>query len=227
MTHSKQNKTSPFAVRDCALAALAAGRKAQNLGELCEGIRGVDVSSIYHHFWGRLLHPVFDEPEFNNDFASWTSRSLRDKTLAERLSVLDPTYYASLEDLRGELVDLIETRMDDVDYPSFAGKDEQFHFVKTQIVVFDTGKKAGDPEELGNIVGELSSGSIFYHFIDARRRTPSNTDDFSEWLSGFGKNYERLIDALKAVDPFFFSLTRTRDVIKEIFNENLGALKRK
>lgn len=59
----------PFAVKDCALIALATGEHAQTLRELREKISTIDAGSISYQFWGGLLRPRFDDPEFQNDFA--------------------------------------------------------------------------------------------------------------------------------------------------------------
>jgi len=34
-------------------------------------------------------------------------------------------------------------------------------------------------EELGSRLATLSTGTTFYHFVDARRRNPGNVDDFT------------------------------------------------
>ena len=36
-------------------------------------------------------------------------------------------------------------------------------------------------------VPNMSVGSIFYHFIDARRRSPEMMDDFRTWLRSYGE----------------------------------------
>ena len=98
----------PFKIKDCALIAIATGKRAQNLRELRELLRGIDINSIYYHFWGGLLRPRFDNPEYHNDFAIWIANSLHNKTLAERLAVIDPVAYKSLDHLRMELIESID-----------------------------------------------------------------------------------------------------------------------
>jgi hypothetical protein len=39
------------------------------------------------------------------------------------------------------------------------------------------------PAELATAMLNLTTSSIFYHFIDARRRTSDGRDDFSDWLT--------------------------------------------
>lgn len=207
----------PFAVRDCALVVLATNVSAADLRELRDGLLLVEEASLYHHFWGRLLQPRFDEPEFNNDFASWVYRGLNDKVLAERLSAVDPANYESLSVLRDELVDLVEARLDERDPASWNQAQEPFHFTSSQMVVFDARQTAGTPGELAKLIPQLSLGSIFYHFIDARLRPPVQQDDFSAWLDRCGLELAELSAAIQAVDPYFSSLTRTQHVLREVF----------
>jgi hypothetical protein len=211
----------PFVVKDCALVAMATGRKAQTLKELRDLLREVEDVSIYHHFWGRLLQPQFDEPEYNNDFAAWAFHRLHHQELAERLSVVNPTEFPSMDAVREELIEIAETVLDESEWVAYARADRAFHFVKSQIVVFDTGVSLKTPEALGDVVPRMSSGNIFYHFIDARRRTPMGKDDFSAWLEGYGDRYLPLLDALGSIDPYFSSLEEIRSILGEIFSQQM------
>jgi len=219
-------KHEPFEIKDCALAAIATGKSAQNLKEIRNIIQMVDPGSIYHHFWGGLLRTGFDDPEYNNDFASWARHALHDKVLAERLGMIDPTEFPDLEELRRELVDIIEERLDASEVIPWCEPDEQFHFITSQIVVFNTNKVIKKPRELMNVIPAMSPGSIFYHFIDARRRTFGNIDDFRAWLYGFDKLYLDLIYLFSTIDPFFSPLTELRqqitDLITKYFGENVS-----
>ena len=163
----KNTEISPFSIKDCALIAIATSQKAQNLRELREHLRSIEAGSIYYHFWGGLLRPRFDDPEYHNDFAIWIAHSLHNKVLAERLAVIDPVTYESMEDLRNELIDMIEENLDETEFPTWAKRDDQFEFIRHQIVVFDTKISIKEPEEFPGIMPEISLGSIFYHFIDA------------------------------------------------------------
>jgi hypothetical protein len=222
MAKHATSKISPFALRDCALVVLATGISAQDLRELRDGLSSVEPNSIYHHFWGRLLQPQFDEPEYNNDFASWSFHALHDQILAERLSALDATDYSDIEGLRQELIEIIESRLDELPAPIWAQADQRFHFQRSQIVVLDTGLTVDKPEDLVLVVPGLSSGSIFYHFVDARQRTPEGTDDFSSWLKG-DPRYAALTDQLAEIDPYFSSLNFIRAKLAEILAEYFKA----
>lgn len=211
-----------FRIRDCSLMVLATGIRAQSLRELRDGLVQVHPGCIYHHIWGRLLQPRWDEPEYNNDFAAWAYHGLHDKVLAERLSLVDPVDYDDIEDVRLELVETVEDRLDESEVVPWSKADQQFHFLHSQLLVLKTGMEINDPRVLAQLVPELSLGSIFYHFIDARRRTDTRSDDFSAWLSGFGTEYEDLCLQLVHLDPYFSSLKQTRRRLSGIFNSYFG-----
>ncbi len=119
------------------------------------------------------------------------------------------------------ILEIIETRLDESDFLPWARATQQFEFVRSQIVTFDTELRAETPEALGTLVPQLATGSIFYHFIDARRRTPDRGDDFSEWLARFGAGYARLREALANVDPYYASLADLRKDISAAFTRGL------
>lgn len=194
---------------------LATGVRAQNLREFREGLLEVPGSSIEHHFWGRLLSPRFDEPEYSNDFASWAYRGLGEKALAERLSAIDPTEDDGEDALRQRLVEVVEQTLDVRDHVPWARPDNAFHFLHGKLVVFHTGSEITEPGQLAHALAHMSTGSIYYHFIDARRRTRDHCDDFCEWLDGWGADYEDLKLRLHALDPFFSSLKEIRRMLIE------------
>ncbi|MDH4134882.1 MAG: DUF5752 family protein [Gammaproteobacteria bacterium] len=219
---TEQQETSAFVVRDCALAAIATGLRAQNLRELRDRLSGIHLGCIYYHFWGGLLRPHFDDPEYNNDFASWARHALHDAPLAERLGVIDPADYPDLDALRQELIEITEERIEETEYQTWARPDQQFHFVRAQTVSFDTRQRLTRPTELVAAIPQLSLGSIFYHFIDARRREPAGMDDFRAWLAKFGDTYSALQARLADIDPYFINLAELRQRLARDFAEFLG-----
>ncbi len=211
-----------FYLKDCALIPMAVGARAQNLKELRDALLWVPAESIYHHFWERLLRPQFAEPEYNNDFASWAMHSLHEKDLAERLAIINPVDFPDLESLRREVAEVVEERLDAMEYIPWARADQQFHFLHSQIVIFDTGLVLRTPKDLPEAISQLSTGSIFYHFIDARRRTPDAVDDFSAWIGECGGGMEELRLDLASIDPYFSSLEYLRDLLCEVTSSFLN-----
>lgn len=208
---SSDVKFEPFLVKDCALLNTATGKRARNLKEMRDHLQNIPLGSIYNHFWGRLLRHRFDEPEYNNDFAEWIRYFLQDGILAERLAIINPVAFADLESLRQELIEVIEQRLDETELITWAEIDMQFHFVGSQIIVFDTRQTIEQPEQLAEAFSKISLGSLYYHFIDARRRSPEMIDDFRSWLTTCGDPYyDYLSSQLALVDPYFVSLQELR-----------------
>jgi hypothetical protein len=216
----EEPRIEAFAIKDCALIALATGRRAQNLRELRDQIRTVDETSLYYHFWGGRLRPRFDDPEYNNDFAAWARHGLHDWVLAERLAVVDPTETGGLEGLRQEVLELLEERLDQLEHVPWARHDQQFHFLTSQIAVLDTHARLAKPADLAAVVPRMTVGSVFYHVIDARRRHPVRVDDFSLWLAAWGERYDDLRRRLAEVDPFFSSLAELREELAVLFRDH-------
>ena len=214
---SRNANVEPFFVKDCALLTIATGKKARNLKEMTDHLLTIHQGSIYHHFWDLLLGHRFTEPEYNNDFAEWVHYALQDDILAERLSIINPAAFPDLESLRNELLEIMEQRLDEIETLPWAKLDMQFHFVRSQIIVFDTRQTIEAPEQLLEAVPKMSPGSIFYHFIDARRRSPETMDDFRSWLKSCGADCEDLFSQLAAVDPYFGSLVELRAQLTNLF----------
>ena len=214
--------SASFAVKDCDLLAIATGRKAQNLREFRDVLQTVHLGSIYHHFWGGRLRPQFDDPEFNNDFAAWAMHGLHDARLAEQLAMIDPTQFPDLEALRAEVLDVVEARLDQSEHVLWARADQEFPFIRSQVVVFDTKRVIRAPEELAEQVPHLSLGSVFYHFIEARRRREDRADDFRGWLAGLGEEHSGLCGLLAGVDYYFEPLSALRARLAALFRDHFG-----
>lgn len=213
----------PLLVKDCALITIATGIRAQNLRELRDRLETVHPSSIYYHFWGRLLAPSFEQPEFNNDFAAWARHGLHDYVLAERLAVVDPTEFPNLELLRQELIEIIEERLYESAMVPWAKTDQQFYFKRSKIIVFDTKQRIEEPKMLPQMLPALSLGSIFYHFIDARRRSPEGVDDFTAWLDSFGDEYDVLRNEIGSIDLYFSTMSEIRVRLAHLCTTHLSS----
>ena len=216
----------PFLLTDCALISIATGEMALNLRELKDRLgRMTDPAVTYFHFWGGLLRPHFVDPEYQNDFAAWAYHSLHERQLAERLAIINPSDFDAIDDLRLKVIDVIEERMDEQDFEPHVEGENPFFFMRFQIVIFDTRQRIQTPEELAQIIPTISLGSLFYHFIDSRRRTESRRNDFSEWMAGLGEQYAGLAAQIAAIDPYFKTLTELRDHLRMILQSNFQKAK--
>jgi hypothetical protein len=197
----------PFAIKDCALITRMAGvDSAINLRELRERLRHCPIECLFHHFCETVIRPTFDDPEFRNDFAVWAARDLRDRALAERLGIINPYLLSDLEELRGMVVDIIDDRLAELPYIPEVQLGEDFRFMRAVTVVFDTGMELTAPGDLVRMLPRMSLSSVYFHYVEARRRTPDRTDDFTSWLKQFGDEAEEMIDTLRSIDFYFLSL---------------------
>lgn len=214
-----------FVLKDCALIAIATNKHASTLKEFRDHIENLSLDSLYYHFWADLLLAHFEEREYINDFASWVRHSLHDSKLAEQLAVLDPTAFDDLDSLRQQLLERIDDRLEESEFLQWSRTTQRFEFIRSQIVVFDTHTQFTEPRAMSELIPNMSISSIFYHFIDARRRTPNKVDDFRQWLVFFGDRYQPLIDRLRAIDPYFSSLTEIRQQLASNFQYFFAGLK--
>jgi len=212
----EKSNVPPFELMDCALITLATGKRAMNLRELRDRIYEVEEHSLYYHFYENLLRPSFDDPEYRNDFALWAKHALNDARLAEKLGILDPLSCCSMDEVRQMIVDVIEDHLYEREYVPWAKQDQEFHFLTSRVVVFDTGRRFHTVKELADAMPGMSTGSVFYHFIEARRRAPINEDDFTAWLMEWGESTLQLRNRLAGVDYYFWTLTELRDRIADV-----------
>jgi len=220
--NKQEPKAQSFALKDCALIAISTHRRAKTLKEFRDHISSLDLDSLYYHFWANLLLPQFEEREYINDFAGWARHGLADTKLAEQLAVLDPTSFNDMEELRYHLLEYIDDRLEESEYLQWARASKQFEFTRAQIVVFDTHTRISKPQEMSNLIPQMSVSSIFYHFIDARRRAPDKMDDFCRWLTFFGETHRHLIDQLSGIDPYFSNLVELRRQVATAFQNHFA-----
>ena len=72
----------------------------------------------------------------------------------------------------------------------------------------------------------MTNGSIYFHFLEARRRPPLGKDDFTAWLleNEDGGRNRPYIEALNSIDFHFHSLA---DLRKELATRLSGLEKAK
>jgi hypothetical protein len=163
--------------------------------------------------------PLFDYPDYRNDFAVWIRHQLRDNILGECLGIIDPYLFESLEDLRASALEIIDERLSECYMVPWAPPGHEFFFMEATTVVFDTGKRLSHPDELAEAVSSMTNGSIYYHFLEARRRPPVGMDDFSAWLSSLGSTWSTYTEAIQSIDFPFYTLAEIRKEIVKVLTE--------
>lgn len=208
-----------FKIKDCTLITRMAGvKEALNLRELEERVRICPEECLFHHFSETVIRPTFDYPDYPNDFSLWAGFQLRDPILAERLALLNPYKCENFEELRIQLINILEERLSEIEYIPWAPKGRAFQFMQAATVVFYTGVTLVSPDDFYQQISQMSLGSIYYHFVEARRRTETKTDDFTAWLMEFD-NVDNIVSAMNEIDFYYLSLQELRNLLIDIVNE--------
>jgi hypothetical protein len=182
------------------------------------GVCGENV--LFHHFCETTLRGTFDNPDYRNDFAVWSKLYLGDRVLAERLGILDPYEFSSLGELRAATLEVIDERLGESTMIPWARPGDELYFMEATTVVFDTGIRISHPREFAAAIGAMTGGSVYYHFLEARRRSPTGKDDFTAW---FLKNYDGersrpYIEALGRIDFYFHTLVHLRKELVRVLS---------
>lgn len=212
---------TPFAVKDCALLTRMSGLPpAINLRELRERIALCSENVLFHHFCETTLRGTFDNPDYRNDFAVWAKLYLGDRVLAERLGILDPYEFVSLGALRAATLEVIDERLEESTMIPWARPGDELYFMEATTVVFDTGVRISHPREFAAAIGAMTGGSVYYHFLEARRRPLFGKDDFTTWLleNENGGNNRPYIDALARIDFYFHTLVHLRRELSKVLS---------
>jgi hypothetical protein len=212
---------TPFEVKDCALLTRMSGLPpAINLRELRERIAQCSENVLFHHFCETTLRGTFDNPDYRNDFAVWSKLYLGDRVLAERLGILDPYEFSSLGELRAATLEVIDERLGESTMIPWARPGDELYFMEATTVVFDTGIRISHPRELAVAIGSMTGGSVYFHFLEARRRSPFGKDDFTAWLleNDDGEKNRPYIEALARIDFYFHTLPHLRRELAKVLS---------
>ena len=178
----------------------------------------VSEACIFHHTYQYFLkgHVL----EYTNDFAHWAGESLEERALAEQLSNIDPYDFKNIKDLRNELLTVIDEYLQTFPEPRPAMPGNEFFFNETITLIFPIGIRVKNLAEFLTAIKYVDSGSIYYHFYEARIRLGGGTDDFSRWIEDvFGR--KELVEKIRAIDPFMHDLEGIREHIAEAVEEEV------
>lgn len=212
--------TEAFEFKQSIILIKSTGEKARTVGELRDLIASVGADSIFHHTYQYFLkgHIL----EYTNDFSQWAGESIEERALSEHLSNIDPYDFSELELLREELIRAIDEYRTQFPEPREALPAEAFFFNTAETLVYPAGIRARNLAEFLIAIKYVEASSLYYHFYDARLRSPERTDDFSKWFEQeLGK--KELAARIQAIDPFMHSLERIRERIIERVEAELRA----
>jgi hypothetical protein len=210
--------TTVFAFKQCVSIQKSTGKRASDLRELRDGVASVSAESIFHHTYQYFLKEHIHE--YTNDFAHWAGEGLEERALAEHLSNIDPYDFRTIDDLRSEILRVIDDYLERFPEPRKAMEGDEFYFNETITFTFPTGIRARNLAEFLMGIRYVDTGSIYYHYYEARIRLRGGVDDFSSWIDA-GLKKPELAERIRSIDPFMHDVEGIREHIVEAVEEEV------
>jgi len=201
--------TDPFRFIGCVELRQSLDQRATDERELLDRLEDVPAGSVLYHTHGYFLRHRPITTAYGNDFASWVAVHVRDQVLAERLAVINPFEFTSLEALREELLSVIHDHLVGLSTVPRVEYGEVFHFQQSHIVEVPLGSAAATLAEFRQGLAEVDASAIYYHMVEARARLGRRSGDFAEWLrTSLGMT--ALAERIQRIDAYMTSLERVR-----------------
>ena len=206
----------PFEFKQCVSIFKSTGKKAKTLRELKDAMAVVSDESLFHHTYQYFLkgHIL----EYTNDFAHWAGESLEERVLAEHLSNIDPYDFKNIDELRKELLDVIDGYLENFPEPREAMAGDDFYFNETVTFTFPAGIRVKNLAEFLIAIKYIDAAAIYYHFYEARVRL--GVDDFSKWLED-SMDKKDLSEKIGSIDPFMHNIEGIREQIINVTEEDV------
>lgn len=200
------------------------GLRASSLWQMARDIKNAPAASIYHHTHRFLQQRQYHSPEPPNDFAYWVTNAVGEQELGEELASIDIARFRNIEDLRGELVGIIERhlRKNFLDRFKFVDRNETFYFMKSVSFILPTEYVAASLKDLAAMLRNVTADSIYFHTFEARMRLGYDMDDFSNWIKNSVGN-KKLADEISRLDPYTHTIEELRAMMIRLIEREAGA----
>jgi hypothetical protein len=211
---SDRNVVAPasFTFIGCSELQETLGRQAEDEKDLAELVEEVPLDSIHFHTHSYFLRHRFIDRAYPNDFAQWVVTQIGDHVLGERLAVLEPFDFASLEDLREEIISIIDDHLSRSPIIPRVVFGEPFHFKRSRILEVPIGIEVTTLQEFRKVVAEVDVSALYFHMFEAHFRLGREENDFSAWIrSSLG--LPELADCIRSINPYLGSLERLRSAL--------------
>ena len=199
----------PFVFMGCVELRQALDFHALDARELLDRVREAPPDSIFFHTYGYFLRHRPFATAYGNDFARWAAVELRDQVLAERLAVVDPFSFPTLDELREELATIVQDHVRGVEAVVRLPFARGFHFQQSHLVEVPLGPSARTLREFRDGLARVDASAIYLHMVDARARRGRGSGDFAEWLRT-SLGLAELADRIGRIDAYLTTLERVR-----------------
>ena len=212
--------TAPFIFTGCVEVRQALQRVAIDERELMDRLEEVPAGSVFYHTHGYFLRHRPITTAYGNDFAAWVAVQVRDQALSERLAVVNPFEFPSLEALREELVTVVHDHLRRLRIVPRVEFGEAFHFQQSHIVEVELGVPATTLAEFRDGLAIVDASAIYFHMVEARARLGRRAGDFAEWIRT-SLGLPDLADRIATLDTYMTSLERVRARVLSLVDAEL------
>lgn len=212
--------TEPFRFTTASDLTRICNQRALDLSELARGLQECSDTSIFYHTFQSLGRHHFLTEGFSNDFAQWALDSCNQPKLAEQLASLDIRDYLSLEHLRADLQNVVNSFCPEHRYESRQPAFEPFYFCESIQVEVPLGFEASTLEAFRDGVARLSHSAFHFHFITSRLRLHLRTNDFSHWLAN-SLRLERLAQRINRIDIYTNTIEGVQEKVLALIDAEL------
>lgn len=196
----------PFEFVGCLELREMLGRAAWDERELLVGIEDIPAGSITYHTRSYFLRSRYLAAPYPNDFATWAAIQVRDRVLGERLAVIDPFDFANVEQLRAELMSIIDNHLTALQTVPRVDYGEPFHFMRSALIEVPTGIAARNLREFRDALERVDTSAIFFHFYESSLRPGADPLAWLETELGLAD----LAGRLRRLNPYVSSLAGMR-----------------
>jgi septum formation topological specificity factor MinE len=197
------------------------GKKANDEQKLLELIEDVPIDSIYYHTHSYFLRHFYISGPYTNDFANWAAIQARDRVLGEKLAFVSPSGNKTLEDIRAELIDVIDHHISVSRSVNFVTRGQPFYFMKSRIIEVPTGLVVSDIKEFTAALREVDASAIYNHVFEARLRDRLGRSDFSIWIEDVVGS-KGLAEKIETLDSYMYSLEALRGRLLDLCEKEIS-----
>jgi hypothetical protein len=211
---------APFSFMGCLEMKEMLGRRARDEQELLVNLEEAPAECIYFHTYSYFLRHSYLKGPYPNDFATWVADEIGDSVLGERLGILNPFAFDSVEALRNELITIIDDHLLALQVVPRVVHGEPFEFMSSRIIEIPTGIEVENLPDFISALKEVETSVIYFHVFEAQLRLGKEQSDFSIWLeTALGQ--DELAARLDAIDLYFLWLEAIRLEIIELCQQTL------
>jgi hypothetical protein len=196
-------------------------QKACNLSELLQAMQTCPEDSIFQHTFRTLQEHHFIRQGFSNDFGHWSLSACNEPALAEQFASADVREFTAIAGLRARMIEILDKYLQEHPRAGSHAAHEPFYFCASDIFVLSTPFKAESLKGFLDGINQVTVHSIHHHFIEARLRLQSMTNDFSQWLEEEA-GLQQAGEAIEKIDFYTNTLEGVRMQIARIVSQAMN-----